>query len=377
MQTQMKSPSSEAQGGFDREVVLSVRGLRKTYGDAVAVDDISFDLHRGEFLTLLGESGSGKSTTLMMIAGFETPTAGSITLEGKDLTRTPAHKRGLGVVFQNYALFPNMSVADNVAYPLRMRGVGRKERRERAMSALDLVKLTTHADHFPAELSGGQQQRVALARALVFDPAVLLMDEPLGALDKKLREHLQAEIRMLHRDHGVTVIYVTHDQVEALTISDRIAVMRDGKIEQLGDPHEIYASPSSSFVADFVGEGTLISGVLMHDTEPTLQLDADLTIPIRHAEGFAPGARLGVMVRPESAAFADPDVTLGDGLASMPVVINDKGYYGRDLRYECIQPETGIVSIVRAPETAPYQPEPGERATVVWNPDDGRAFAKE
>lgn len=356
-----------------QEVVLTVRGLSKTYGDAVAVDNIGFDLHRGEFLTLLGESGSGKSTTLMMLAGFESPTSGSILLNGTDMTRVPAHKRGLGVVFQNYALFPNLSVIDNVAYPLKMRGIGKQERRAQALEALAGVKLTSHAQHRIAELSGGQQQRVALARALVFKPAVLLMDEPLGALDKKLREHLQAELRMLHREQGVTVIYVTHDQDEALSLSDRIAVMRDGRIEQIGTPREIYAEPRSEFVADFVGESTLVTGVFRAGETPALELAAGARVALDTDSVFQEGERIGLMLRPESVRFAT-----GTGASpQLTVRINDRGYYGRDLRYECVGVADSFNAVVRVAQDALFQPAPGDEATITWDTAVGRAFSLE
>jgi putative spermidine/putrescine transport system ATP-binding protein len=355
------------------EVVLAVRGLTKNYGDAVAVDNISFDLHRGEFLTLLGESGSGKSTTLMMVAGFETPTRGSIVLEGTDLTRMPAHKRGLGVVFQNYALFPNMTVVDNVAYPLKMRGVAKRERRELALEALAGVKLTSHAQYRVAELSGGQQQRVALARALVFKPAVLLMDEPLGALDKKLREHLQAELRVLHREQGVTVIYVTHDQDEALSLSDRIAVMRDGRIEQIGTPREIYAEPTSEFVADFVGESTLLTGTFNAGPAPELILESGQRVPLDDAARFDDGERVGLMLRPESVRFA----TAQDHSPRLTVRIDDRGYYGRDLRFECRGTADPFTSVVRVPQNATIRPAPGESVDITWDPSVGRVFTLE
>lgn len=237
---------------------IELRRLQKNYGGATAVDGVSLSISPGEFISLLGPSGSGKTTTLMMIAGFEMPDRGQILLDDKDITRLPPHRRELGVIFQNYALFPHMTVAENVAYPLRMRRVAKGEIQTRVRRALDQVHLDTLASRFPHQMSGGQQQRVAIARALVFDPPVLLLDEPLGALDKKLRQHLRTEIRILHKKVGKTMIYVTHDQDEALAMSDRVAVMHEGRIRQVSAPQEIYRKPADLFVASFVGEVNLI-----------------------------------------------------------------------------------------------------------------------
>jgi putative spermidine/putrescine transport system ATP-binding protein len=236
---------------------ITITGLRKSYGHYVALDDVGLDISAGEFLTLLGPSGSGKTTLLMAIAGFVRPEMGALTIGGRDVTRLPPNKRNIGVVFQNYALFPHMSVFANVEYPLKLRGIAKGEARERAEAALARVKLSGYGGRDIAALSGGQRQRVALARAIVFEPRVMLMDEPLSALDKNLREHMQFEIRKLHDDLGVTTIYVTHDQREALTMSDRIAVMDAGGIQQIGAPREIYRRPRNRFVAEFMGEANI------------------------------------------------------------------------------------------------------------------------
>ncbi|MCX7684958.1 MAG: ABC transporter ATP-binding protein [Acetobacteraceae bacterium] len=239
--------------------VVLFRGVTKSYdGRSLAVAPLDLAVAEGEFLTLLGPSGSGKTTTLMMLAGFEAPSSGEILLEGRVVNRVPPHRRGLGVVFQNYALFPHMSVAENLSFPLEMRRIPRAERAERIARALATVRMEGFADRRPAQLSGGQQQRVALARALIFSPRLVLMDEPLGALDRQLREELQQEIKALHARLGVTILYVTHDQGEALALSDRIAVFRAGRIEQLGTPRELYDRPASAFVAGFLGENNLI-----------------------------------------------------------------------------------------------------------------------
>lgn len=237
---------------------ISVKSLVKTYDAFTALDGLNLEVGAGEFLTLLGPSGSGKSTLLMVIAGFIRPSSGLICFGERDITRLEPHKRNIGVVFQNYALFPHMSVGANVAYPLKLRGMAKVEMRERVAWALSLVKLEGFRDRTIDQLSGGQKQRVALARAIVFEPGVLLMDEPLSALDKKLREHMQIEIRSLHEKLGVTTIYVTHDQREALTMSDRIAVINYGRFAQIGDPRNLYEHPASSFVADFIGDAAVL-----------------------------------------------------------------------------------------------------------------------
>ncbi len=231
-----------------------IEGLRKSYGPVPVLDDVSLAIEAGEFMTLLGPSGSGKTTLLMALAGFVRPDAGSIRFGEREVVTLPAHKRGVGMVFQSYALFPFLSVAENVAYPLRIRGVGREEQRRRVEAALAMVQLAGFGARRVGQLSGGQRQRVALARAMVFGPQVILMDEPLSALDKKLREHMQIELKALHRQLGATIVYVTHDQREALTMSDRIAVLDRGRIVQLDTPEGLYRRPRSLFVADFVGE---------------------------------------------------------------------------------------------------------------------------
>ncbi|MGY0057794.1 ABC transporter ATP-binding protein [Streptomyces sp. LZ34] len=248
--------------GTDTGKPLSVTGLRKTYGGVTAVDEVSMEIAAGEFVTFLGSSGSGKTTTLMMIAGFCEPDSGGIVVGGRDVTRLAPQKRGLGFVFQQYLLFPHMTVWDNVAFPLQLRGVPKAELRRRVGETLEMAGLSAMARRRPRELSGGQQQRVALCRALVYRPPVILMDEPLGALDKKLRDQLQTEIKRIQRELGLTVIYVTHDQEEALVLSDRIAVMRDGRIDQFDTPRELFERPCTPFVADFLGAANFLAGRL-------------------------------------------------------------------------------------------------------------------
>jgi len=276
--------------------------ITKSYdGITTVVHGLDLTIERGEFVTLLGPSGSGKTTTLMMLAGFEDPSGGTISLDGRLLNHVPAHQRGIGVVFQNYALFPHMSVAGNLSFPLEMQGMGRAERDQRIKAALDMVKLGPLSERKPSELSGGQQQRVALARALVFQPKLVLMDEPLGALDKQLREHMQIEIKHIHEQLGVTVVYVTHDQSEALTMSDRVAVFNQGRIQQLASPATIYEEPANAFVASFIGENNrLVGTIVSRDARYCRMMLADGTpIEARVADDLAVGSKAVLSLRPE------------------------------------------------------------------------------
>ncbi len=279
---------------------LRLERLTKSYdGRTAVVDGIDLDIARGEFVTLLGPSGSGKTTTLMMIAGFELPTAGAIMLAGRDLTAQPPYRRNIGVVFQSYALFPHMTARRNVEFPLLMRRLPAADVARRVDRALDLVGLRAFAGHHPRQLSGGQQQRVALARALVYEPDVLLLDEPLGALDKNLREQMQVEITRIHREVGITSVYVTHDQTEAMTMSDRVVVMSHGRIEQAGAPLEIYDRPTTRFVAEFVGDSNLIGGTIVDAAAERIALPSlGVTLAVPGAAARAPGA-VDVLIRPE------------------------------------------------------------------------------
>ena len=283
-------------------------GVDKSYdGHALAVRGLTLDVAAGEFLTLLGPSGSGKTTTLNMLAGFERPTRGEILLAGRPVDRLPPYQRNIGMVFQNYALFPHMTVAENVAFPLSVRGVPRGEVAGRVQRALAMVLLDSFGARRPAQLSGGQQQRVALARALVFEPSLVLMDEPLGALDKKLREQMQIEIKLLHERLGLTVVYVTHDQSEALTMSDRVAVFHDGVVAQLGSPDELYRAPRSPFVAGFVGENNLVAGTVaaVADGVARVVLAGGQAVMASVVGDLAAGAAAVVAVRPEAIRLAD------------------------------------------------------------------------
>src|SRR5688572_29100935 len=284
--------------GVTPDVVL--RGVTKRFGDLVAVDNIDLEVHPGEFLALLGPSGCGKTTTLRMIAGFDEPTDGAIEIDGRSAVGVPPNKRNVNTVFQQYALFPHMSVLDNVAYGLKQRKVGKEERYKQANEALELVRLTGREQAKPAQLSGGMQQRVALARALVMNPKVLLLDEPLGALDLKLRKAMQVELKAIQRDVGITFVVVTHDQEEPMAMADRIAVMHEGRIDQLGAPGEIYDAPATPFVADFIGDMNHLEGTLEQDGGRLVVDVAGARLGVgRVVREARPGARVRVGIRPE------------------------------------------------------------------------------
>lgn len=284
------------------DVYVEFDNVGKSYdGKTLAVDGLDLKIKKGEFITLLGPSGSGKSTTLMMLAGFEAPTKGIIRYQGNELASIPSYKRNFGMVFQNYALFPHMSVLDNVAFPLELRKFSKKEAADLARKALDKVKLGAFYDRRPSQLSGGQQQRVALARALVFEPGIVLLDEPLGALDKKLREEMQVELKHLHEELGVTFVFVTHDQDEALTMSDRVAVFNDGKIQQIADPGKIYEEPDNSFVATFLGETNMLAGHVekVIGDRVSVRFGDGSIINAANVSNLSSGEQTQVSIRPE------------------------------------------------------------------------------
>jgi spermidine/putrescine ABC transporter ATP-binding subunit len=293
---------------------IELRQITKRYGKECVVDAVSAMIAPGEFFSLLGPSGSGKTTTLMMIAGFADVDEGQILVDGTDIADVPPQRRGFGMVFQNYAIFPHLSVFDNVAFPLRARKLPNDQIQERVKQALELVRLERFADRFSRQLSGGQQQRVAIARAIVFQPSVVLMDEPLGALDKNLRYQMQVEIKEIQQRLGMTVVYVTHDQEEAMNMSDRIAIMNSGRIEQVGRPTEIYENPASNFIARFLGEANLIEGTIEEVCEgvAVLHTAGGLQLRARVAGNVQPGARANLFVRPERVTLARE----GDGSAA-------------------------------------------------------------
>jgi len=317
------------------EPFISLRRVTKKFGPLTVIEELDLDIKKGEFVSLLGPSGSGKTTLLMLLAGFERPSGGVVIVGGKHVEKLPPHKRNIGVVFQNYALFPHMNVRDNVAFPLKMRRMPRAEIESRVKKALEMVQLQTLATRKPAALSGGQQQRVALARALVFEPEVVLMDEPLGALDKNLREQMQLDIRALHRKLGLTIVFVTHDQGEALTMSDRIAVFNQGKIEQIGSAQAIYDQPQTRFVAEFIGETNFLEGQItesqgekLHFTSHSgLSLIAHCPLPKAIELNKTNPA---FSIRPERISINDP---LTDSTNSLIARITDAVYHGDHSRF--------------------------------------------
>ncbi|WP_200944754.1 ABC transporter ATP-binding protein [Aureimonas sp. Leaf427] len=338
----------------------------------VAIEKIDLDIRGGEFISLLGPSGSGKSTLLMMIAGFDRPTRGRISIGGRDVTDLPPERRGVGMVFQNYALFPHMTIAENVGFSLKQRGVGRAEREERVRRTLDLVQLSGYETRFPQQLSGGQQQRVAIARAVIFGPPVLLMDEPLSALDKQLREQMQLEIKGLHDRLGITFVYVTHDQREALTMSDRIAVLNHGRIEQIGPPTTLYDEPGNRFVASFIGEANWLSGRADGRRENGLQRVAvgDETIVARVGDAPASDEAL-CMIRPEklriepSGGLVEPGINRLNGLVREAIFMGELTRYGIEVGGQMLhvkQPHRADMPVFRT----------GERASVEWAVADTR-----
>ena len=327
------------------EIVLA--GVSKHYPKSIALDDVSLVVEPGEFMTFLGPSGSGKTTTLNLIAGFTDLTSGYIEIDGRRMDDVPVHQRGLGIVFQHYALFPHLTVLDNVLFPLRQRKVARAEADRLARTALETAGLSGFEGRSPRELSGGQQQRVALARALVFEPQVLLLDEPLGALDKQLRERLQLELRRIHREVGRTFVFVTHDQEEALTLSDRIAVFNQGRIEQVGTAKELYERPASLFVAGFIGESTMV----------------------RDERGGV------TVVRPEHGLLLADAAAAGPGRPAVPVTVRQAIYLGSGWKYEIVLPD-GSTGVVRGTEALGWMRGENEPAVLSWDPASASAFAE-
>ena len=346
---------------------LELDSVSKSFGARRAVDDVSLRVEAGEFVAIVGPSGSGKTTALRLIAGFERPDAGTVRIDGRDVTALPAERRDVSTVFQSYALFPHLSVLDNVGYGPRVRGVARGERRRQARELLELVRLSGVEDRRPGELSGGQQQRVALARALANEPSVLLFDEPLGALDRKLRDELQLELRRVQRELGSTFVYVTHDQDEAFGMADRLAVMRDGRIVQLGTPSEVYDRPVDPWVATFVGDGNVVPGVFAGPVADGVAADTDLGrltasgAAADAAAGLAIGQRIVAIARPEHTAFrAD-----GDGI---PAILDDVVALGSRMRLAARTASgTRFVSIVPR-ERTPEGVTPGDPVRVVFDP---------
>ncbi len=357
--------------------LLTVHHLTKLFGDFVAVDGISLTIEHGEFLTLLGPSGSGKTTTLNMVAGFEVPTSGEILLQDRDITTVAPYNRDIGMVFQNYALFPHMTVSDNIAFPLKMRKTPSREIRSRVGEVLELVKLPGFEKRYPSQLSGGQQQRVALARAIVFRPTILLMDEPLGALDKKLRDHMRLEIKHLQESLNITVVYVTHDQEEALTMSDRIAIMNEGRIIQLDTPMELYEFPQKLFVADFIGESNFLYGkVIQVDGErATVETQEGLSILSQMRAGLAAGQEVSVAVRPEKIQLLPVGAEVpGEIVNRFPGRIEEMVYIGDSSVYRVsLAPNVAIdVKVQSGPLSVRHKP--GGDVIVCWRARHGLAL---
>ncbi|WP_028202884.1 ABC transporter ATP-binding protein [Paraburkholderia nodosa] len=359
------------------DVIVSFRGVRKTYdGETLVVKQLDLDIYQGEFLTLLGPSGSGKTTCLMMLAGFEFPTGGEIRLEGKLLNNVPPHKRDIGMVFQNYALFPHLTVEQNVAYPLGVRKVPTAERAQRVNDALKTVRMEGFAKRYPAQLSGGQQQRIALARALVFQPKLVLMDEPLGALDKQLREHMQYELKSLHEKLGVTFVYVTHDQGEALTMSDRVAVFDKGIVQQLDSVDRLYESPCNEFVANFVGDSNRLRGTIAAvDGEYCEMHLADGTrLKGRNVAGAQAGAAAIACIRPERMKLANG--SKGNGANALAGEARGLIYFGDHVRMRCglHQQDECFVKVPLGTEALDGFA-PGQPVALEFAPEHLRVFA--
>jgi putative spermidine/putrescine transport system ATP-binding protein len=371
-QAVLRAQSTTLNGGLD--VIgssISIRGVTKTYGGFVAADAISLDVEPGEFITLLGPSGSGKTTLLNLLAGFQRLDGGEILIDGKPVHNVPTHRRGFGMVFQSYALFPNMTVAQNVAFPMRMAGADRATTDRRVAETLEMMRLSEHARKTPAEMSGGQQQRVAIARAIVMRPKVVLMDEPLSALDRRLRESIQIEIRALHQTIGSTILFVTHDQSEALTMSDRIAVLDAGRIVQVARPVDLYRHPKSRFVAAFVGESNLIEAEVVQRRGDTMTLRSGSGHVFEAESGASSGAgKVTVLVRPERIAISP-----APGDHTVPVTVTSALFLGETIRIEAVLPG-GETLLIRCPDTAGrVLPDIGSLLHVNWGAADCWALA--
>ncbi len=358
----------------EQQPLVQFSQVQKSYdGETLVVKHLDLDIKRGEFLTLLGPSGSGKTTTLMMLAGFEVPTHGDIRLNGRAITSMPPHKRNIGMVFQNYALFPHMTVAQNVAFPLEVRKLPKEQIAAKVQKALGMVRLEEFGQRRPAQLSGGQQQRVALARALVFEPELVLMDEPLGALDKQLREHMQMEIKHLHDKLGLTVVYVTHDQSEALTMSDRVAVFNDGVIQQIDSPSALYEKPRNSFVANFIGENNNLNGEVVEMDQETcaVRLDDGSLVRAARINVHAVGARTTLSLRPERLYV---DAAHEGATNQLSGQVEETIYLGDHIRV--VARLSGGEPIMVKVQAGPHlvMPRPGDAIRLAFRTEDCRAL---
>jgi len=358
--------------GSGDDAFVEFERVQKSYdGETLVVKDLNLSIGKGEFLTMLGPSGSGKTTCLMMLAGFETATHGEIKLGGRGINNIPPHKRGIGMVFQNYALFPHMTVAENLAFPLEVRKLGKAEVEQKVKRALDMVQMGEFTGRRPAQLSGGQQQRIALARALVFEPELVLMDEPLGALDKQLREHMQYEIKHLHERLGVTVVYVTHDQSEALTMSDRIAVFNDGVIQQLAPPPDLYERPDNAFVAQFIGENNKLNGRItaVENSTASVELAGNIKVDALAVNCGGVGENTMLSIRPERVLIGDPSAP-----NVMEGVVVELIYLGDHIRCRMEVAGTGDFIVKVANSHAHAALKVGERTPIGWVTEDCRAL---
>ena len=358
--------------------MIEIKGLSKRYGELAALSNIDLSVAKGEFVTLLGPSGSGKSTLLNLIAGMASPSSGAVMLDGRDATRLATNQRGLGMVFQNYALMPHLNIFENVAFPLRVRGVTRAEIKRRVDDVLELVGLAHTGRRKPAELSGGQQQRVSLARCIVYNPLIILMDEPLGALDKQLREQMQLEIKRLHASLGITMLYVTHDQDEALTMSDRIVLMRDGRIEQQGAPEELYFRPTTRFAADFIGHSNLLDGTvaMLGDAGGASTLETALGSfhAVNRCGPLRPGMAAVLLVRPENVALLDGPApgNTGDSWDSVVATVDDSVVLGGVVRHFLRLANGGALIVQELNRLGQLRPARGSTVRAGWRHADAR-----
>jgi spermidine/putrescine transport system ATP-binding protein len=360
----------------DGLVAIALRGVSKSFGGVGAVDDVTLEIAEGEFFSMLGPSGCGKTTTLRMIAGFEAPDAGSVVLQGMDVTSVPANRRPVNMVFQQYALFPHMSIYDNVAFGLRVQHVPRHEHRERIRELLRIVALEGLEARRPKQLSGGQQQRVALARALVNRPAALLLDEPLGALDVKLRKHMQLELKRIQHELGTTFVYVTHDQEEALAMSDRIAVMNGGKVEQTGSPREIYDRPISAFVADFIGSLNALDVTIdeLVGTYSVSRFGDSERVVVSVGAGHHPGENVRVAVRPEQVQIGTTSRTVPEQGSRLEGTIVELVYLGMYTQFH-VETKAGRIVSHRLADESLAGLERGSKVTVSWEPEQAAVLA--
>ncbi len=371
MSAVIKDPAQQ-----DQRTLVSLRNLNKHYGNFAAVDDISLDIQDGEFLTFLGSSGSGKSTTLSMLAGFEQPSSGEILVNGQSLVNVPPHKRDIGMVFQRYSLFPHLSVRDNIAFPLAIRKLASAEREKRVDAMLKLVQLDQFAHRRPAQLSGGQQQRVAIARALVYEPRILLMDEPLGALDKKLREDLQDELRQLHRRLGITIVYVTHDQEEAMRLSQRIAIFSHGKIVGLGSGYDLYQNPPNAFVASFLGNSNFLKLKAQGNAVATFE---GKPLAIRLTANLQTEQDILLMIRPEKALALSPEQAqlepLTVGWNEVTATVTEMLFLGESQTCSVVT-ATGTAMTVKALSASGMPLKAGDAVCVRWASADACVYTQ-